>query len=260
MSKDNIKPWLTAPIWNDLYVCSTDSSESSDCSMNYTCILCGGDVWAKGGVLYCQIRSCQKNSTIFVNKPSEEPATNGNQEEKPSRLRELNEAYTNALAALNLNETGTSSSITWSPLSESPGQHNLLESMRLGFSATKQDLPSSAPNAIEQKQNEKTENVGRKADQDKPALAYIPKAALYAEGEAFSYGAKKYAAWNYKNGISVTRTLGAALRHLLQFLDGEDKDAESGTHHLGCARANIAMALDTLENHPSMDDRYKAKK
>lgn len=106
----------------------------------------------------------------------------------------------------------------------------------------------------------KERGVGLKADSEKPMLAYIPKAALYAEGEAFAYGAKKYESWNYKHGISITRTLSAAMRHIVQFLGGEDKDSESGVHHLGCARANLAMALDTLANHPELDDRFKGDK
>lgn len=100
-------------------------------------------------------------------------------------------------------------------------------------------------------------DVGTKYDNGKPPLAYIPKAALDAEGAAFAYGAKKYDGWNYKLGIPVTRTLSAALRHIVQFLDGEDVDSESGAHHLGSARANLAMALDTLAHHPSFDDRFK---
>lgn len=101
---------------------------------------------------------------------------------------------------------------------------------------------------------------GKKFDGDKPPLAYIPKAALYAEGMAFAHGAKKYDAWNYKNGLAVTRTCSAAIRHILQFLSGEDNDLESGAPHLGCARANLAMALDTLERHPELDDRYRGEK
>lgn len=103
--------------------------------------------------------------------------------------------------------------------------------------------------------------LGLKHDSAKPALAYIPKAALDAEGKAFGYGANKYASWNYKNGIAVSRTLSAALRHISQFLDGEEMDAESGVHHLGCARANLAMALDTLARYgDKFDDRFKGEK
>lgn len=106
--------------------------------------------------------------------------------------------------------------------------------------------------------NEKS--VGLKHDSEKPLLAYIPKAALDAEGKAFGYGARKYEAWNYRNGIAVSRTVSAALRHISQFLDGEDLDQESGAHHLGSARANLAMALDTLAHHPQLDDRFKGNK
>lgn len=122
---------------------------------------------------------------------------------------------------------------------------------------------SFAPCAISSRPMERTQsenNSGLKHDQEKPPLAYIPKAALFAEGEAFKYGAKKYAPFNYRNGIVVTRTLSAAIRHIVQFLHGEDLDSESGVHHLGCARANLAMALDTLESHPEMDDRFKGGK
>jgi hypothetical protein len=113
-----------------------------------------------------------------------------------------------------------------------------------------------------QEEKEKKEKLteGVKYDGDKAALSYIPKAALYAEGQAFAYGARKYDAWNYKLGIPVTRTLSAALRHVAQFLDGEDIDSESSVHHLGCARANIAMAIDTLKNYPELDDRFKGGK
>lgn len=102
--------------------------------------------------------------------------------------------------------------------------------------------------------------AGTKFDGEKPPLTYIPKAALWAEAMAFKHGAVKYDAWNYKKGIAITRTLGGALRHIYQFLDGEDFDSESKAHHLGCARANLAMALDALENHPEFDDRYKKEK
>jgi Domain of unknown function (DUF5664) len=112
---------------------------------------------------------------------------------------------------------------------------------------------------------------GLKFDDDKPMLAYIPKSALWEEGKAFSHGAKKYKDWNYKNGLAIVRTLSAALRHIEQFLDGEDYDFDpkckgcikkkckkhSGAHHLGCGRAGLGMALDTYFNHKELDDRYK---
>jgi hypothetical protein len=115
------------------------------------------------------------------------------------------------------------------------------------------------------------ETKGVKHDSDKPTLAYIPKAGIWAEGKAFAFGAKKYDSWNYKNGLDVIRTCSAAIRHIFQFLDGQDKDIcdetcetecakHSQVHHLGCAKANLSMALDTLENHPEFDTRHKRNK
>jgi hypothetical protein len=117
----------------------------------------------------------------------------------------------------------------------------------------------------------KKKQKGLKFDDNKPMLAYIPKVALWEEGKAFSHGAKKYKDWNYKNGLAITRTLSAAIRHIEQFLDGEDYDTDpnckgcikkkclkhSQAHHLGCSRANLGMALDSFFNCSEFDDRYK---
>lgn len=99
--------------------------------------------------------------------------------------------------------------------------------------------------------------AGRKDDSGKPALEYIPKSAMWAMGGAFAYGAKKYGAFNYKGGLKVTRCLAAAVRHIYQYLAGENLDPESGISHLGHAMASLAMAIDMVENDTNLDDRYK---
>lgn len=104
---------------------------------------------------------------------------------------------------------------------------------------------------------ETTSAAGLKHDDGKPAMQFIPKAAMWAMGAAFAHGAKKYGAFNYKNGLAVTRCLAASVRHVYQFLAGEDKDPESGVSHLGHAMASLAMAIDMLETLPQLDDRHK---
>ncbi len=99
--------------------------------------------------------------------------------------------------------------------------------------------------------------VGIKHDQDKPDLTLIPKEALWEMGLALTYGGKKYGRYNYRAGLHITRQLAAAMRHLSQFIDGENLDSESGHSHLGHALASIAMATYTLQNKPEFDDRYK---
>ncbi len=142
-------------------------------------------------------------------------------------------------------------------------------------SATPLKQPKSERSESLKDEKEKALEKGVKFDDGKPAVAFIPKAAMFAEGQAFAYGAKKYADWNYKKGIPVTKTIAAAIRHLMQFMDGEELDFDpscdqcvdhsscdkhSWAHHLGCARANIAIALDTLEHHSELDDRFKGDK
>lgn len=92
---------------------------------------------------------------------------------------------------------------------------------------------------------------------EKPRLSLIPKVALWALGKALAYGEKHYGQYNFKKGIPVSILCDSALRHIHQFMDGEDMDVESQNLHLGNAMANLAMAIDMMENKKECDDRYK---
>ena len=101
---------------------------------------------------------------------------------------------------------------------------------------------------------------GTKHDQEKPDMTLIPREAMLEMATAFTYGAKKYSRHNFRAGLSISRQLAASLRHIYQFLDGENIDQESGNTHLGSALASIAMACYTLQNKPEFDDRFIAPK
>lgn len=92
---------------------------------------------------------------------------------------------------------------------------------------------------------------------NKPRMSLIPKDAVWEIGKAFTYGESKYGSHNYKQGISISHLLDASIRHTLQFSNGEDFDEESEVLHLGCAMANLAMAIDMYYNNKKFDDRYK---
>lgn len=94
-------------------------------------------------------------------------------------------------------------------------------------------------------------------DDEKPRLSLIPRVALWAMGKALSYGEKHYGSHNFRGGIKVTYLLDAALRHIMQYLDGEDFDEKSKCHHLGSAMANLAMALQVVQDNKELDDRFK---
>jgi len=91
----------------------------------------------------------------------------------------------------------------------------------------------------------------------KPMVSLIPTEAILEMAKAFTYGANKYAADNFKQGIKFRRLLDATMRHVLAISDTEDTDIESGNSHVGHALASLAMLAWMMKNRPDLDDRYK---
>jgi len=85
----------------------------------------------------------------------------------------------------------------------------------------------------------------KQADGAKPSLSAIPLRALQTEARAFEFGRLQYSPWNWRS-IDVDQSLyvDAALRHILAYAHEEPYDRESGVHHLGHARACLAILLD----------------
>ena len=98
---------------------------------------------------------------------------------------------------------------------------------------------------------------GIKHDSNKPRLSLVPKEAFWGMAQALTFGANKYAADNFKEGIEYRRLADAVLRHLTAWVDGENNDPESGLSHLDHALASLAMLKYMEINRPDMDDRYK---
>jgi len=102
--------------------------------------------------------------------------------------------------------------------------------------------------------------AGTKHDNGKPLLALFPPYAELEAGKAFTHGKTEYGQFNYLGGLDAIRALSAVRRHINAFLRGEDVDAESGAHHLGCAIAGLAMTIENLVVHGDKhDDRYDYK-
>jgi Domain of unknown function (DUF5664) len=127
-----------------------------------------------------------------------------------------------------------------------------------GYLAITSTSKYSVTPAIMKKQPKKEKSVkGLKHDESKPMLALLPIQGIIEQAKCMTYGAKKYGPYNWQNGLEISRLISAALRHIFQFLSGEDLDGESGLSHLGHSLCNIGMAIDTLQRHPEMDDRGK---
>lgn len=84
--------------------------------------------------------------------------------------------------------------------------------------------------------HERESGKGRKDDKEKQRWDLIPWASLAEVVAALTYGARKYADNNWKKVPSAKgRYTGAAFRHLTAWAHGEQRDPETGIHHLGHA-------------------------
>lgn len=101
------------------------------------------------------------------------------------------------------------------------------------------------------------ENQAIKFDEDKMPLHLLSSEALMQTAAVLKFGADKYAAHNWRGGFAWSRPLAAAMRHILAFNAGEDKDPESGLSHLAHAACCIMFLLEFEKTHPELDDRYK---
>lgn len=99
-------------------------------------------------------------------------------------------------------------------------------------------------------------SVGIKFDQDKPRMDLIDPTAMTELAKVLAFGARKYAAHNWRKGLAKSRLLGAALRHLFAYLGGEDKDPETGLSHVAHAMC-CCMFILGLEHRTDLDDRHK---
>ena len=82
-----------------------------------------------------------------------------------------------------------------------------------------------------------------KQDGGKLRLDLVPPEAMTAMGRVLTFGAAKYAARNWEQGMSWGRIVAALLRHLFAWIGGEDKDPESGFSHLDHVICNAAFLV-----------------
>lgn len=101
---------------------------------------------------------------------------------------------------------------------------------------------------------------GIKHDSEKPRMDLLDPEALIQIAKVMTYGAKKYTAHNWRGGISWSRVIAAAIRHLFAFMSGEDLDPETGLSHLAHLGCCVMFLLNFTKTHPELDDRFKAVK
>jgi hypothetical protein len=100
-----------------------------------------------------------------------------------------------------------------------------------------------------------TEIEGHKDDDGKLRLDLIPPELLADTAAVLTFGAAKYGERNWEKGMRWGRVFAAAMRHLLAWWAGQDKDPETGLSHLAHVLCCV-MFLATYERRGiGHDDR-----
>lgn len=98
------------------------------------------------------------------------------------------------------------------------------------------------------------EEVGVKHDQGKSRMDLVDPKWLLAVGDVLGYGAEKYAPDNWKK-VEKKRYVAAALRHILDYMDGnklDDGPKGSGLSHLSHA-STCLMFLHYLDRQEKVE-------
>ena len=97
---------------------------------------------------------------------------------------------------------------------------------------------------------------GVKYDDGKLRYDLIPSYPMEQLAAVYTFGAKKYADWNWSKGIIYSRLIAAVFRHFWAFVRREDIDPESGLPHLAHCLWNITTLLYFSQYRKDLDDRF----
>ena len=89
-------------------------------------------------------------------------------------------------------------------------------------------------------------------------VALVPPSSIIHEAMAMENGALKYGPYNWRDKkVRATVYVAAAMRHLMEYLDGANvsDDTDPPVHHLAHAKACCGILLDAMESECLVDDR-----
>jgi hypothetical protein len=90
----------------------------------------------------------------------------------------------------------------------------------------------------------------------KAPLSTLSCVVLYEMGLGMLEGARKYGRHNYRAmGVSATVYYDAALRHIMDWWEGEDLDPDSGLNHITKALTALMVLRDSMLMGNWIDDR-----
>lgn len=90
----------------------------------------------------------------------------------------------------------------------------------------------------------------------KVAISRFPMAGLIHGSHGMMDGAEKYGPFNWRENKVVAHIyVDAAIRHIINWFEGQETAKDSEVHHLGHAIACCAILLDAQETGNLIDDR-----
>lgn len=98
---------------------------------------------------------------------------------------------------------------------------------------------------------------GTKHDSGKPEIGLVSHIFLFGLATVLTYGARKYGAQNWRQGLAYSRLFNAIMRHLWAWWGGQECDPESGLPHLDHAAAGLMMLREMWDQQTILDDRFK---
>jgi hypothetical protein len=98
---------------------------------------------------------------------------------------------------------------------------------------------------------------GHKDDFGKTNFFAMPWLSVTEAADVMTFGAKKYAMFNFRKGMKYSRLWSAALRHMVAWWRGEENDPESGENHLAHAICCLTMLREVQILERGEDDRDK---
>lgn len=98
-------------------------------------------------------------------------------------------------------------------------------------------------------------NEALRFDNDKIRMDLLPPNAIIELAKVLNFGAKKYAANNWRKGMAWSRMIGSLKRHLTAIEKGEDYDPETGILHSAHVMCNAAFLTEYYKIYPQGDDR-----
>ncbi|HYF56918.1 MAG TPA: dATP/dGTP diphosphohydrolase domain-containing protein, partial [Salinarimonas sp.] len=119
------------------------------------------------------------------------------------------------------------------------------------------DLSVSPIGVIPESDQSVTSDGGTKYDGEKVRLELVPPDAITALATVLTFGARKYAPWNWAKGFEWSRLYGALQRHLNAWYAGEHKDPETGYSHLWHALCCLVFLTVHEIRGLGKDDRPK---